>query len=107
MCQSCNIRANSAILPTDKKSLDLDSKDVDEPVTYSTDNKAFLSIKFNTPQGPLRLRNVGYLFLKQPMQEVLLSRPFLNSLGLDLEKHLIYVRDAFHDIDFFADSGFP
>jgi len=34
------------------------------------------------------------------MNEVLLSRPILQSIGFDLDRHLETVRDKFHDADF-------
>lgn len=37
---------------------------------------------------PVRLRGVKFLIVDQEMDEVILGRPFLCAIGLDLESHL-------------------
>jgi predicted aspartyl protease len=49
--------------------------------------------------GTLRLRNVRWLVSENDMDEVLLGRPLLKTLGLDASTHLAAVRDNFHDLD--------
>lgn len=65
------------ILPLSQQirmSLDLEKKDLDETITYSADQKAGFSTTLNTPQGPLRIKNVEYIVFKEPMQKVLPSK---------------------------------
>jgi len=69
-------------------------------VLYTAKRKACVSITINLPQGPLRLRNVQFLVFDAPMPEVLLSRPLLQSIGFNLDKHLSAVRTLYHDADF-------
>ena len=76
-----------------------------EPITVHAEKKARISTTLDTPEGPFRLRNVEYLVFKKHMPEVLLSRPLLQSLGFNLDKHLASVRHRFHDTDF-SNIGF-
>lgn len=62
--------------------------------------KARITITLFTSSGPFRFRNVEFLIFKEGMDEVLLSRALLKSIGFDLEKHLFYVRAAFCDANF-------
>ncbi len=50
--------------------------------------KARITTTIETSNDPLRLRNVECLVFKEEMTEVLLSRPLLQSIGFDLDKHL-------------------
>ena len=67
--------------------------------------KARISTTLKTNSGPLMLRNIEYLVFNHDMDEVLLSRPVLQSLGFNLEEHLSKVRQNFHETDF-SDIGF-
>ena len=49
-------------------------------------------ITISLPCGPLRLRNVEFLVIDQPMDEILLGRPLLRCLGFDLDTPLEGIR---------------
>jgi len=71
-----------------------------EQLKFQSKRKARISTTLNLPTGPLRLRNVEYLVFEEDMDEVLLSRPLLQSIGFNLDDHLASVREVFHDTDF-------
>ena len=50
------------------------------------------NITISLPCGPLRLRKVPFLVVEDKMDEVILGRPLLKSLGFDLDEHLEKVR---------------
>lgn len=75
------------------------TSDEDE-VVFSSKKKARISTTLDLPIGPMRLRNVEFLVFEQYMDEVILSRPLMKSIGFDLKYHLSIVRDTFHDSDF-------
>lgn len=81
-------------------SLALGSRPEESEVRYQAAKKARISVTMDTAVGPLRLRNVEFLVFEESMSEVLLSRPTLQAIGFDLDKHLATVRDVFHDADF-------
>ena len=66
----------------------------DTPKVFSSNKKVRLTVTLETPAGPLRLRNVEFVVFKEQMSEVLLSRPLLQTLGLDVDKHLSTVREV-------------
>ena len=68
-------------------------------------SKARISTIFQVPTGPLRLRNLEYLVFDEPMDEVILACPILQTIGFDLDKHLADVLEKYHDTDF-AHIGF-
>jgi len=76
------------------------TKDDDSPVRYAAHKKARISITIDTPSGPLKLRNVQFLVFNEHMSEVLLSRPLLQAIGFDLDKHFATVRNRFNGVDF-------
>jgi hypothetical protein len=45
------------------------------------------------------LRNICWLVAERYMDEVLIGRPLLNSLGINAPKHLAAVRQTFQDMD--------
>jgi hypothetical protein len=61
--------------------------------------QAQLTPTLHLSDGPLRLRNVRWLVSENDMDEVLLGRPLLETLGLDAPTHLEAVRDNYHDLD--------
>ena len=61
--------------------------------------KARLSLTMDTPTGPLRLRNVNFLVMEEPMDEILISRPVLREMGYDPNKYVGAVRDQFQDAE--------
>ena len=77
----------------------------DNPLIISAERKARISTTFSTTEGDFRLRNVEYLVFKEPMNEVLLSRPLLQSLGFNLDEHLARVGRQLHEVDC-SDIGF-
>ena len=84
----------------------------DDAMTITAHSKARISTTLSTLEGPFRLRNVEYLVFKEPMNEVLLSRPVLQTLGFDLDQHLLRVRAKYNDVDmtgisFEPESGLP
>lgn len=72
------------------------------PSTVQAHKAALITTTILTPEGPFRMRNVRYLVVREPMSEVLLSRPVLMSLGFNLTEHLSRIRSQFNDKDFSA-----
>jgi hypothetical protein len=62
--------------------------------------KARVNFTMQLDAGPLRLRNVEFLILDTEFEEVLLGRPLMKLLGIDVNAHLNSVRNEFHDHDF-------
>ena len=58
-----------------------------------------LCITISLPCGPLRLRNVEFLAIDQPMDEILLGRLLLRCLGFDLDTHLEGIRTKMDNAD--------
>ena len=83
----------------------MESKHSDISTCVVAHQKARISTTLRTAAEPLRLKNVEYLVFEEHMDEVLLSRPVLQSLGFNLDNHLTAVRNTFHDADF-AHIGF-
>lgn len=67
---------------------------------FEAKRKARISTTIQTLAGPLRFRNLEFLVFNEDMPEVLLSRPLLQAIGFNLDKHLADVRDRYHDVDF-------
>jgi hypothetical protein len=61
--------------------------------------QAQLTVELDLSVGPLRLRNVRWLVTENDMDEVLLGRPLLKALGLDVPAHLEAVREDYQDLD--------
>jgi hypothetical protein len=61
--------------------------------------QAQLSIELYIPAGPLRIRNTQWLICEDSMDEVLLGRPVLHTLGINAEAHLMSARDSLQDFD--------
>ena len=80
--------------------LAMGSSSDDDSRTVVAKSKARISTTLHLPSGPLRLRNLEYLVFDEPMDEVILSRPILQTTGFDLDKHLETVREKYHDTDF-------
>lgn len=59
-----------------------------------------LTLTLQLEAGPLRMRNVQFLVLEEDFDEVLLGRPIMNMLGIDVTEHLNTVRVEFNDMDF-------
>jgi hypothetical protein len=62
--------------------------------------KVQLTLTLQLEAGPLRMRKVQFLVLGADFDEVLLGRPILNTLGIDVAEHLNTVRTEFHEHDF-------
>lgn len=75
--------------------------ETDETISYSASRSTKLPITIILPGSniPVRIRGIEFLITDQDMEEVLLGRPFLKSIGFDLTKHLVTVRDDVHDKD--------
>ena len=73
---------------------------VDSDQSLTADTIVRIPIALKTVSGPLRFRNVEFLVMQQPMEEVLLSRPLLMSIGFDLEARLNLAKDVCDDADF-------
>lgn len=61
---------------------------------------AHLNLTINLPCGPLRLRKVKFLVVQEKMSEILLGRPLLKSLGIDIEKQLERVQKKLGNVMF-------
>lgn len=72
----------------------------DNSRTVLANAKARISTILYLPSGPLRLRNLVYLVLAEPIDEIILSRHILQTFRFDLDKHLATVREKYHDTDF-------
>lgn len=66
----------------------------------SSSTKLALLLLFIITAGPLNLKKVYCLVFSYTMDEVLLSRALLRSIGLDLRSQLGEIREKFHDVDF-------
>ena len=69
-------------------------------LTCAVLRKARLSLTLETPMGPLRLRNINFLVMEDPMDEILLSRPMLREIGYDPNLYVGLVREQFQDAEF-------
>ena len=70
-----------------------------ENVAFTASATVNLCIKISLPCGPLRLRNVEFLVIDQPMDEILLDGPLLRCLGFDLDTHLEGIRTKMENAD--------
>jgi len=70
-------------------------------VKFTASRSVVLSITIVLPGSniPVRIRGIEFIVVDQPMDEVLLGRPFLKAIGFDLNRHLEEVRDKVHDRD--------
>ena len=76
------------------------NKDGGPGLTCTVRHKARLTLTLDTPMGPLRLRNVNFLVMEEPMDQVLISRPVLKEMGHDPNQYIGLVRDQFQDAEF-------
>jgi hypothetical protein len=74
-------------------------------IEITADRMVRMNIVISLPCGPLRLRRVEFLVVDQEMDEVLLGRPLLATLGFDLTSHLEKVFDQVDDMDISSDVG--
>ena len=88
-----------------RMSLALGANAEEDSQVYCSNTKVRVSVTLNTPEGPLRLRNLEFLVFKEFMPEILIARPVLQAIGFNLDEHLKRVRNQFHDADF-SISGF-
>ena len=70
------------------------------PSTCAAHVKARISTTLEVVTGPLLLRNLEYLVFDEPMREVILARPILQTICFDLDKHLEDVGEQFDESDF-------
>jgi hypothetical protein len=68
-------------------------------LTAEVHHQAQLTVELHLAAGPLRLRNCKWLIVEHDMDEVLIGRPLLQSLGLDAAEHLSEVRDEYNNMD--------
>lgn len=61
--------------------------------------KSRISTTIETLEGSMRLRNVEYLVIPENMDEVLLSRPLLQSLRFNLDQQWLRIRLDFQNAD--------
>lgn len=71
-----------------------------ELIQKIAEQKARINTTLCTRAGPMRLRNVEFLVFKKIMDEVLTSRPPLQTIGFDSDNHVATVKDRFNDLDF-------
>ena len=71
----------------------------DEGTTVFSSRSVILTITIYLPGSniPVRVRGVEFFVVDQAMDEILLGRPFLHSIGFNLEHHLVRVRNDIHD----------
>ena len=90
-----------------KSSPDLHTEKLEEPLTLhgafkadmasaSSSFKVKLMLTISLPGSniPIRFRNVYFLVVNDDMDEILLGRPFLKSIGFNLVDHLTRFRDS-------------
>lgn len=100
-CADANVFVQILLLSTPVKiCLALGAREGDPEVFYEAKKEARISITIQLTVGPLRLRNVELLVFEEAIDDLLLSRPLLNSLSFELDKHLSCVRNTVHDTDF-------
>ena len=60
---------------------------------FFASNSVVLTATIYTPGSnmPVRVRGIEFYIVDQDMDEILLGRPFLNAIGLNLKYHLIRV----------------
>ena len=71
----------------------------EKPLIISAERKVRISTTLPTTEGDFRLRNVEYFVFKEPLNEVLLSRPLLQSLCFNLDEHLARFRRQLRKVD--------
>jgi hypothetical protein len=67
-------------------------------ISAQVTRQAQLTAVLQLSAGPLRLRKVRWLVADNEMDEVLIGRPLLKTLGMDAAEHLSAVRDEFQDL---------
>ena len=69
--------------------------------SFSASAKVNLTITIFLPGSriPLRIRGVDFLVVDNEMDELLLGRPFLKSIGFDFKEHLLRIHSEIHDKD--------
>jgi hypothetical protein len=68
-------------------------------ISAQVTRQAQLTVVLQLSAGPLRLRKVRWLVEDNEMDEVLIGRPLLKTLGMDAAEHLSAVGDEFQDLD--------
>jgi len=73
----------------------------DSSVKFTASRSVALAITIVLPGSniPVRIRGIEFIVVDQPMDEVLLGRPFLKAIGFDLNRHLENVRNEVHNKD--------
>lgn len=71
----------------------------EKKTVYTVSWSTVLSITFLLPGSniPIRIRGVKFYVVDQDMDEVILSRGFLKSIGFDFKKHMETVHEDIHD----------
>ena len=65
--------------------------------TASRSAKLNITIVLPGPGIPVRIRGVEFCVVDQPMDEVLIGRPFLNTIGFNLNDHLNNIHKHIHE----------
>jgi Aspartyl protease len=103
-----NLVPNTLIQALEDAGMFVPSRTLDTPVSFALAIKGTtatitrqvqLTVELRLPTGTLRLRNVCCLVAEHDMDDVLIGRPLLNSLGIDAPTHLAAVRETFQDMD--------
>jgi Aspartyl protease len=104
-----NVVSQQTVRALSKSGIFVPTQTLDKPITLQLTAKETTAIAAETVEltltlqleaGPLRMRNVRFLVLEADFDEVLLGRPIMNLLGIDVTGHLNTVRTEFHDMDF-------
>ena len=75
--------------------------DTDKSISFTASRSTTLDITIILPGSniPIRIRGVEFIITDQEMDEILLGRPLLHSIGFDFHQHLLKVRSEIHDKD--------
>lgn len=75
--------------------------DTDKAITFAASSFTNITVTLILPgfNAPVRIRGVKFIVTDQDMDVVLSGRPLLKSIGLDLHKHLVAVRETIHNKD--------
>jgi hypothetical protein len=68
--------------------------------TCSATKMLMTAVTITTPSGPLWMRGVRHIIVKEDMDHPLIGRPVLDEMGFVASQHLDSVRDKFHLHDF-------
>lgn len=72
---------------------------VSQEIAFTASRTTNLTITLTLPGSniPLRIRGIKFFIVDQDMDEILLGRTLLKSIGFDLNEHLARVRDIVHN----------